>query len=105
MSSSSVTSLRGGKRTEIDGGDCAVRAQPDVRQVGQFLDAQDARLDAGLAEVDGTALARFRPSTVISTVPPRGTPCGETELIVGGVVRLPVGQSVVVGAQERTART
>ena len=40
------------------------------------------------------ALARFRPSTVISTVAPRATPSGATELMVGGVVRLPVGESV-----------
>ena len=41
-------------------------------------------------------LARLSPSTVSSVVAPRGTPRGETELMVGGVVRLPVGESVVV---------
>src|SRR3984957_226350 len=45
------------------------------------------------------ACARFRPSTVSSVVAPRGTPRGETELIVGGVVRLPVGESVVLAAK------
>src|SRR5260370_20502822 len=42
----------------------------------------------------GEARARFRPSTVISTVAPRDTPCGDTELMVGGVMRVPVGESL-----------
>src|SRR5438270_5910102 len=39
------------------------------------------------------ARARFRPSTVISTAVPRATPSGETELSVGGVVRLPAANN------------
>ena len=42
------------------------------------------------------AFARLSPSTVSSVVAPRGTPRGETEAMVGGVVRLPVGESEVV---------
>src|ERR1700683_1569481 len=49
------------------------------------------------------ALARLSPSTVSSVVAPRGTPRGETELMVGGVVRLPVGQSEVVLAAKAAA--
>src|SRR5438067_346149 len=37
------------------------------------------------------ARARLRPSTVSSTVVPRTTPTGTTELSVGGVMRLPDG--------------
>src|SRR6478609_7093446 len=49
------------------------------------------------------ARARFRPSTVISTVAPRETPCGDTELIVGGVMRLPVGESAICWANTEVA--
>src|SRR2546429_5135003 len=51
--------------------------------------------------VKSTALGRerFKPSTFISTVAPRATPKGVTELIVGGVVRLPVGHSVELWAK------
>src|ERR1700722_11507096 len=50
------------------------------------------------------ALARLRPSTVISTVVPRATPTGETELSVGGVMRLPVGESpAITGDSARMA--
>jgi FlaA1/EpsC-like NDP-sugar epimerase len=52
------------------------------------------RLVALIAE----ARARFSPSTVISTVAPRETPCGDTELMVGGVMRVPVGESAVCWA-------
>src|ERR1041384_4025769 len=41
------------------------------------------------------ARARFSPSTVISTLVPRATPRGATELSVGGVVRLPAPERTV----------
>jgi hypothetical protein len=49
------------------------------------------------------ALARLSPSMVNSVAAPRGTPRGETELMVGGVVRLPVGESVVLAAKAAPA--
>ena len=48
--------------------------------------------------------ARLRPSTTSSVVAPRGMPRGETELMVGGVVRLPVGDSVVLAANAAPAQ-
>src|SRR5437868_3460976 len=46
------------------------------------------------------ALARFKPSIVISTVAPRCTPCGDSALMVGGVIRVPVGESLVAAKIE-----
>src|SRR5260370_22509072 len=50
------------------------------------------------------ALARFNPSTVISTVVPRAMPTGLTAFSVGGVVRLPVGWSVLAADKVKAAR-
>src|SRR6266481_1713640 len=49
------------------------------------------------------ARAKLNPSTVISTVAPRETPCGDTELMVGGVMRLPVGESAICWANTEVA--
>src|SRR5579871_716401 len=45
------------------------------------------------------ARARFRPSTVISTLVPRAMPSGWTVSRVGGVVRFPVERTVLSAAQ------
>src|SRR5580700_5491485 len=50
------------------------------------------------------ALARFKPSTVNSTVVPRAMPTGDTLFNVGGVVRSPVGRSLLAAERVRARR-
>src|SRR5690242_15099097 len=70
---------------------------------GNSLMRRMRALIPGLLKYTALVLARLRPSTFISTVAPRATPMGVTELIVGGVVRLPVGQSAAVCAEAAAA--
>ena len=44
---------------DIDGRGGAVRAKADIGQIGQFLHAQDAAGDAGLAEIDGAGFGEI----------------------------------------------
>src|SRR5690348_12041292 len=92
-SSSRVTWLRGG-----GGPPSAVDGLPfdPSRMSGKSGNSLIRKIRAwipGSLKYTALVLARLRPSTFISTVAPRATPMGVTELIVGGVVRLPVGQS------------
>ena len=61
-------------------------------------------MDDRLAEERCAGLGEVEPfDSQFGVVAPRGTPRGETELMVGGVVRLPVGQSEVVLAGNAAA--
>src|SRR5580658_2353302 len=103
ISNSSVTSLRGGS-----GPTSTVEMPPfePSRTSGPSGSSLMRKMRAwmpGSLKKTALALARLSPSTVSSVVAPRGTPRGETELMVGGVVRLPVGESGVVAARAAEA--
>src|SRR5436309_2858546 len=101
---SSATWFRGGNgpRSTVDGVPFEPSRTSD--RSGSSLIRRIRALIPGSLKYTALVRARLRPSTFISTVAPRATPSGETELIVGGVVRLPVGQSSADCANAVAAR-
>src|SRR5262249_11872340 len=80
-----------GPRSIVDGVPLAPRRMSG--RSGNSLIRTICALTPGWLKYTAEARARLKPSTVISTVAPRARPSGDTSLTVGGVMRLPVGES------------